>query len=151
MAEATSGLVGEPGGNPSASMSQAFDLGYQEIQLQVWGQDAKTMYGVGQDIAAIDSKVVVKVPMTGDGAAVAARLKRQKAIVTCTAIYSARQALAAVGLGADYLAPYLGRMNNAGRNVSPSSLFQLPNFRYYIELRKRERIEENEDIVSSNL
>ena len=100
---------------------QAFDLGYQEIQLQVWGRDKKTMYAIGQDIAAIDSKVVVKVPMTGDGAAVAARLKQQKALVTSTAIYSSRQAVAAVALGADYLAPYLGRMNNAGRNVSPQS------------------------------
>ena len=96
---------------------QAFDLGYQEIQLQVWGTDAATMYSVGQDIAGIDDRVVVKVPVTGDGVAVAARLKRQKAQVTATAVYSSRQALAAIGVGADFIAPYLGRMNQAGRNV----------------------------------
>jgi transaldolase len=80
-------------------------------------QDAATMYGVGQEIAAIDSRVVVKVPVTEDGIAVAARLKRQKALVTSTAVYSSAQALAAIGAGVDFIAPYLGRMNNAGRNV----------------------------------
>lgn len=76
------------------------------------------MYNVGQDIAGIDDRVVVKIPTTGEGVEAAARLKRQKALVTCTSVYSSRQALAAVGVGADYIAPYLGRMNRAGRNVS---------------------------------
>lgn len=75
------------------------------------------MYSVGQDIAGIDDRVVVKVPVTADGVAAAARLKRQKAQVTATSVYSSRQALAAVGVGADFIAPYLGRMNRGGRNV----------------------------------
>ena len=56
--------------------------------------------------------------MTEDGIAVAALLKRQKALVTSTAVYNSGQALAALGAGSDFIAPYLGRMNNAGRNVS---------------------------------
>jgi transaldolase len=96
---------------------KAFDLGYQEIHLQVWGKDAATMYRVGQEIAAIDSnRVVVKVPVTEAGIAVAALLKREKALVTSTAVYNSGQALAAIGAGADFIAPYFGRMNNAGRN-----------------------------------
>lgn len=75
------------------------------------------MYGIGQEIAAIDDRVVVKVPVTGDGIAVAARLKKQKVQVTSTAVYSSRQALAAVAVGSDYVAPYLGRMNKAGSYV----------------------------------
>ena len=83
----------------------------------MWGRDAATMHSIGQDIAGIDDRVVVKVPVTADGIAVAARLKREKAQVTATAVYSSRQALAAVAMGADFIAPYLGRMNRAGRNV----------------------------------
>ena len=59
-----------------------------------------------------------QVPVTEDGIAVAALLKRQKALVTSTAVYNSGQALAALGAGSDFIAPYLGRMNNAGRNVS---------------------------------
>ena len=87
----------------------------------MWGRDASTMYSIGQEIAGIDDRVVVKVPVTGDGIAVAARLKKQKARVTSTAVYSSRQALAAVAMGADFIAPYLGRMNRAGRNGRPPS------------------------------
>lgn len=77
------------------------------------------MYSVGQDIAGIDDRVVVKVPVTPDGIAVAAKLKRQSALVTATSVYSSRQAVAAIGVGADFIAPYLGRMNRAGKDVRP--------------------------------
>lgn len=32
-------------------------------------------------------------------------------------VYTAHQAFTAIAAGADYAAPYLGRMNDAGRNV----------------------------------
>ena len=63
---------------------QAFDLGYQEVQLQAWGDDLTTLYSVALDIAAIDSRVSIKLPITADSITVAAQLKKQQALVTLT-------------------------------------------------------------------
>ena len=65
-------------------MFQAFDLGFQEIQLQAWGRDQREIESVGSEIAAISDRVVVKIPVTAEGTAAAASLKRQKAPVTLT-------------------------------------------------------------------
>ena len=38
-----------------------------------------------------------------------------------TGVYTAHQAFTAMAAGADYAAPYLGRMNDAGKNVGSAS------------------------------
>ena len=98
---------------------QAFSLGYQEIQLQTWGRDAAQIVDVGQSIAGIDSRCVVKIPATIEGIKAAAKLKAENVKVTLTAVYASHQTLTAVAIGADYVAPYLWLMNDAGRDVSP--------------------------------
>ena len=50
---------------------QAFDLGAQEIQLQAWGNSVDQMLSVAYDIAALDRRVVVKLPITETGLEVA--------------------------------------------------------------------------------
>jgi len=95
---------------------RAFDLGAGEVHMQTWGRTRDAYADHGRALAAIDPKVVVKAPTTVEGTAAAARLRRDGVRVTMTAIYTAGQALAASALGADYAAPYLGRMNDAGRD-----------------------------------
>ncbi|MBB5753366.1 transaldolase family protein [Prosthecomicrobium pneumaticum] len=96
--------------------SAAFGLGAQELQAQSWGRTAKALYTNGRALAAIDDRVVVKVPITREGAEAAARLIAEGVGVTMTAVYAAHQGLSAAALGARYVAPYLGRMNDAGRD-----------------------------------
>ena len=99
-------------------IEQALDLGYQEIHLQAWGEDASTLHGVAHDIAAIDaSRVSVKLPLTAAGVEVCASIKRQKGLATLTGLHSPHQVVAAVGAGADYAAPYLHHMRDAGKEV----------------------------------
>jgi transaldolase len=94
----------------------AFDLNAQEIHLQVWGEDTESMLTIGREIAAIDYRVSVKVPITREGVLCARQLIEEGHRVTLTAVHSASQLLIAIALGADYAAPYLGRMNDAGLN-----------------------------------
>ena len=92
----------------------AFDLGAQEIHLQVWGADTAPMLAVGRDLAAIDPRVSVKVPITHAGILCARQLIEEGAKVTLTAVHSAVQLLPVIALGAAYAAPYMGRMSDAG-------------------------------------
>lgn len=94
----------------------AFALGTGEVQMQTFGRSAEALEANGRALAALDARIVVKVPITCEGAIAAARLKADGIRITMTAVYAAHQALSAAALGADYAAPYLGRMNDAGRD-----------------------------------
>jgi transaldolase len=95
---------------------QAIDLGAGEVHVQTWGRTRTLYVEHGRALAAIDPKIVVKVPTTLEGAAAAATLRRDGVRLTMTVVYTAAQALVASALGADYAAPYLGRMNDAGHD-----------------------------------
>lgn len=92
----------------------AFDLGAQEIHLQVWGGETEPMLAIGRQLAAIDPRVSVKVPITEAGLLCARQLIEEETTVTLTAVHAAVQMLPVIALGAAYAAPYLGRMNDAG-------------------------------------
>jgi transaldolase len=95
---------------------QAFNLGAKEVQLQTWGTSVDALVKTGELLAAIDNKVVVKVPITKVGTEAASQLIAQGIRITLTGVYAVHQVLIAAALGADYAAPYLGRINDLGRN-----------------------------------
>ena len=95
---------------------QAFNLGVKEVQLQTWGTSVDSLVNTGKLLAAIDNRVVVKIPITKVGTEAASRLIAQGIRITLTGVYAVHQALIAAALGADYAAPYLGRINDLRRN-----------------------------------
>ena len=92
----------------------AFDLGAHEIHMQVWGRDLDHLLNVGRELGSIDPRVRVKVPLDQTGILCVRYLIDSGVPVTLTAVHAAEQILAAVALAADYAAPYLGRMMDAG-------------------------------------
>ena len=91
-------------------------LGAKEIFVQSWGQDAPALHQHGLRLADISGKAVVKLPATREGLEAAARLSGEGIRTCVTAVFSPFQALLAASTGAAYVAPYLGRMNDAGRD-----------------------------------
>ena len=94
----------------------AFDLGANEIHLQAWGSEMEQMLKIARELARIDQRVMVKVPITPAGILCARKLIAEGSNVTLTAVHSAQQVLIAIALGASYAAPYLGRMTDGGLN-----------------------------------
>ncbi|MGM7667825.1 transaldolase family protein [Microbacterium sp. A93] len=88
--------------------------GAKEIFFQTWGADRSELLRNAAMIRALGERVAVKVPATADGFAVASALVGDGATVLVTAVYSVAQALAAASIGATYIAPYLGRLRDAG-------------------------------------
>jgi transaldolase len=95
---------------------QAFQLGAQEVQLQAWGSTVARYIQTGQALGEIDSRVVVKIPVTQAGTTAAVTLIRQGIRVTLTGVYAIPQVMIAAAIGAEYAAPYLGRIHDSGRN-----------------------------------
>jgi transaldolase len=96
--------------------SVAFELGVREVQLQAWGGTVETYLQSGEALASIDQRVVVKIPITKIGVTAAAQLIRQGVRVTLTGVDAVPQVLIAAAIGAEYAAPYLGRIHGSGRN-----------------------------------
>jgi transaldolase len=95
---------------------KAIGFGAKEVFFQSSGEEAELLYARGRKLAEIGEKIVVKLPATREGVEAAARLSGE-GIKTClTAVYAPVQALLADAAGAAYVAPYLGRMNDAGRD-----------------------------------
>lgn len=90
--------------------------GAKEIFFQTWGDSTKSMLANAERIVSLGSRVVVKVPATREGFAAATALVAAGTTILVTAVYSQAQALTAATIGARYIAPYLGRMNDAGRD-----------------------------------
>lgn len=86
--------------------------GAAELFFQVVGDDTEAMLADAYRIAGMGA--AVKVPATRDGYAVVARLAREGIPTLLTAVYTPAQAVYAGAVGATYIAPYLGRMNDRG-------------------------------------
>ena len=70
------------------------------------------MIAEGEELAEIDDKIVVKVPMIKEGIK-AINYFTEKGIKTnCTLIFSAGQALLAAKAGATYVSPFIGRLDD---------------------------------------
>jgi transaldolase len=94
--------------------ARAMDFGVQELHLQAWGSD---LLACGRALFALaPGRIWVKLPITRAGAAAARSLIDEGCPVTFTACYEPAQVLLAAALGADYIAPYLGRITDLGRD-----------------------------------
>lgn len=96
--------------------AEAFDRGATEFHAQAWGATAGAMADTGRALAALDARVVVKVPVTRAGVEAAARLVHEGVRVTMTALHAPHQCGTSMALGAAYAAPYLGRIDESGRD-----------------------------------
>lgn len=89
----------------------------EEFMCQAWGRNVEDLVQCGLDLAAPSKKrIVIKVPVTAEGVQSARILIEEGVRVCLTACYDHKQALIATSVGAEYIAPYLGRMSEAGKD-----------------------------------
>ncbi len=84
------------------------------IHVQVVSQSAEEMLAEAERIAALPYDLVIKVPATETGLTAIRAMKAENLTVLATAIYSAHQGFLAALSGADYLAPYVNRIDTMG-------------------------------------
>ena len=87
-----------------------------DVSAEVISTDFEGMVREGEALAAMNPKIVVKVPMIADGVK-AIRYFSNKGIKTnCTLIFSAGQALMAAKAGATFVSPFIGRLDDISTN-----------------------------------
>ena len=74
--------------------------------------EADAMIRQGRDLAKIDPWIVVKVPLTRDGIKACKALSGEGIKVNVTLCFSPAQALLAAKVGATYISPFVGRLDD---------------------------------------
>jgi transaldolase len=84
------------------------------VSAEVVATDTAGMLREGRDLASIDEHIVVKVPFTKDGVRACKTLTSEGTRVNVTLIFSAAQAWLAAKVGATYVSPFVGRLDDVG-------------------------------------
>lgn len=83
-----------------------------DVSAEVISTDFEGMINEGKKLAAIDSNIVVKVPMIKDGIKAISWFTANGIRTNCTLVFSAGQAILAAKAGATYLSPFIGRVDD---------------------------------------
>jgi transaldolase len=104
---------------------------------EVVATDAEGMIREGRELAAIDEHIVVKVPFTREGVKACKALSAEGKRVNVTLIFSATQALIAAKVGATYVSPFVGRLDDiatSGMNLIHEIVDIFENYQFTTEI-----------------
>ena len=107
---AKEGIVGDA--NVIKHYKAICDIVDDNVSAEVIATDFEGMVKEGEALAKLDTKVVVKIPMTKDGVKALKYFSNKGIRTNCTLIFSAGQALLAAKAGANYVSPFLGRLDD---------------------------------------
>ena len=82
------------------------------VSAEVIATNYEGMVSEGRKLAKIDDKIVVKIPMIKEGIKAISTLSSEGIRTNCTLIFNAGQALLAARAGADYVSPFIGRLDD---------------------------------------
>ena len=82
------------------------------VSAEVIATDYEGMIKEGTELAKIDDKIVVKIPMIKDGVKAIKHFTNEGIRTNCTLVFSAGQALLAAKAGASYVSPFIGRLDD---------------------------------------
>lgn len=83
-----------------------------DVSAEVIATDFDNMVKEGHELAALHPQIVVKVPMIRDGVKALKYFSDNGIKTNCTLVFSPGQALLAAKAGANYVSPFLGRLDD---------------------------------------
>jgi transaldolase len=84
-----------------------------DISAEVLSTDMDEIIEEGKKLAAIHPNIVVKVPMIKDGVKALKWFSDNGIKTNCTLVFSAGQAILAAKAGANYVSPFIGRIDDS--------------------------------------
>jgi transaldolase len=105
-------LLAKEGGDHRAILKRICQIVQGPTSAEVVATDAEGMIREGRDLASIDPHIVVKVPFTKEGVKACRTLSSEGKKVNVTLCFSATQALLAAKVGATYISPFVGRLDD---------------------------------------
>jgi len=109
-------LLSKEGGDPQKTMEEITRIIKGDVSLEVIAVNYEGMMEEARRLRKYGENVVVKVPMTADGLKACKALTAEGIPVNVTLIFSPNQALLAAKAGAKYVSPFIGRLDDVGKD-----------------------------------
>ena len=130
-------LLAKEGGDYKAILKKICQIVKGPTSAEVVATDAEGMIREGRDLATIDEHIVVKVPFTKEGVKACKALSSEGKRVNVTLIFSPTQALLAAKVGASYVSPFVGRLDDiatSGMNLVQEIVDIFENYPFKTEI-----------------
>ncbi len=105
-------LLAKEEGDPTEVLKRICQLVRGPVSAEVVATDTDGMVREGRQLAGIDEHIVVKVPFGRDGVQACATLASENIRVNVTLVFSPTQALLAAKVGATFVSPFVGRLDD---------------------------------------
>lgn len=102
--------------SPEDTLDTIVELQSGPVTIQVTEETHEKMIDQAKVFCDLSDQVIVKVPVTEEGLITIAHLNHLEIPTMATVIFTPMQALLAAQAGASYLAPYLSRIEDAGKD-----------------------------------
>ena len=130
-------LLAKEGGDSRAILKKICGLVKGPTSAEVVAKDFEGMLREGRDLASIDEHIVVKVPFTKEGVRACKALSSEGLRVNVTLVFSPTQALIAAKVGATYVSPFIGRLDDiatSGMNLIHEIVDIYENYQFKTEV-----------------
>ena len=130
-------LLAKEGGDYRAILKRICQIVKGPTSAEVVATDAEGMIREGRDLASIDEHIVVKVPFTKEGVRACKVLSSEGKRVNVTLVFSPTQALLAAKVGATYVSPFVGRLDDiatSGMNLISEIVDIFGNYDFTTEI-----------------
>ncbi|WP_185868871.1 fructose-6-phosphate aldolase [Blattabacterium cuenoti] len=84
----------------------------ENLSAEIISNNYEEMIQEGEKLSILHPRIVVKVPMTYNGIKAIKYFSSKNIRTNCTLIFSTGQALVAAKVGADYISPFIGRIDD---------------------------------------
>jgi transaldolase len=130
-------LMAKEGGDPRALLKKICQIVKGPTSAEVVATDYEGMVREGRNLATIDEHIVVKVPFTKAGVQACKTLASEGTRVNVTLCFSPTQALIAAKVGASYISPFVGRLDDiatSGMNLIEEIVDIYANYAFSTEV-----------------
>ena len=109
-------LVAKEGRKFEDVLREICALGVPSVSAEVVATDVEGMLREGRHLREIHPSIYVKIPMIPNGLQATRTLAQEGTRVNMTLVFSANQALLAAKVGAAYVSPFIGRLDDQGQD-----------------------------------
>jgi len=109
-------LIAKEGAKFEQRIIEICEIVQGPVSAEVTSLDAESMYRQGHELAKLHPNVVVKTPTTKEGLKAARHLIKDGIKINSTLCFSPSQALLVAKVGASFVSPFVGRLDDISHN-----------------------------------
>ena len=105
-------LLSKENGNPKDILLEICNIVPGDVSIEVVKKDPQEVYNQAKEISGLAKNVVVKIPFAEECLPVIQKLTEEGVRINVTLIFSMLQAFISAKLGAAYISPFIGRLDD---------------------------------------